>query len=83
MIMAIVLIVVAITTIMAVTIQHLTVTTTIRTMRTTTWDSALGSNILLDYMFYGIYTIQILVLKGFIPSLKGKYIHNSFNVSNM
>ena len=30
------------------------------------------SNIILDYIFQGIYTIKILVLKRFIPSVKGK-----------
>lgn len=63
-----VLIVVAITTTMAPTIQPLTATTTIRPTATTTMVSAPHSNTVSDYMFYGIYTVKVLVLKRFIPS---------------
>ena len=41
------------------------------------------SNISSEYMFYGIYTVSILVLKRPCPSYKlGKYIQNS-NVSKI
>lgn len=32
------------------------------------------SNIISDYVFYGIHTVKVLVLKRFIPSLTGKNV---------
>jgi len=53
---------------MVPTIQFLIVTTTILTTATTTSLHAHTLIQLLDYIFYGIYTINVLVLKRFIPS---------------
>ena len=54
----------AITTI---AIQLQTVTTTMA-MPTATIPSVSHSNTIPDYIFYGIYTVKVLVLKRFIPS---------------
>lgn len=58
----------AITITMALTIQLLTATTTIRQTATITMVLGFHSNTIPDYMFYGIYTEKVLVLKRFIPS---------------
>ena len=58
----------AITITMALTIQLLTATTTIRQTATITMVLGFHSNTILDYIFYGIYTVKVLVLKRFIPS---------------
>ena len=50
-----------------VTITPLIETTTIRLIATATIPSV-HSNTSLDYIFYGIYTMKVLVLKRFIPS---------------
>ena len=43
-------------------------TTTTRTTATTTIQPVPHSNTISDYMFYGIYTVKVLVLKRFVPS---------------
>lgn len=45
-------------------------TTTIRTTATTTILPAFHSNTISDYVFYGIHTVKVLVLKRFVPSEK-------------
>lgn len=55
------------------TITQLTATTIARLIAMTTIPSA-HSNTNLDYIFYGIYTMKVLVLKRFIPSIYGKNI---------
>ena len=57
----------AITTTITTTIQQVTVTTTMA-MPTATIPSVSHSNTIPDYIFYGIYTVKVLVLKRFIPS---------------
>lgn len=59
----------AITTIpIPATLGQTIATTTIRTMRTATMVAELHSNTISDYIFYGIYTVKVLVLKRFVPS---------------
>ena len=60
-------------TIATILIQPLTVTTTMA-MAIPTIPSVSHSNTSLDYIFYGIYTMKVLVLKRFIPSKYGKKV---------
>ena len=55
------------------TITPLIEATTIRLIATATIPSV-HSNTSLDYIFYGIYTMKVLVLKRFIPSKYGKKV---------
>lgn len=59
----------AITTIrIALTLGQIIATTTIRTIRTPTMALGPHSNTISDYVFYGIHTVKVLVLKRFVPS---------------
>ena len=59
----------AITTIRIALIQGQTIaTTTIPTIRTATMVHVPHSNTVSDYVFYGIHTVKVLVLKRFVPS---------------
>lgn len=54
--------------------QFLTATTTIRTIAMLTSLHVPHSNTFLNYIFQGIYTIEVLVLKRFIPSQTSKLL---------